>query len=237
MRSRLAAGEPLDGVFVKMPTHQVIELLALGPADLAVIDTEHAAFGPAELDAMLAVADALGFPCLVRVAEPSRPLIQQALDGGATGVVVPHVDSPELATDVVRWSHYGANGRGFSGSTRASGWGTRTMADVIDAASRTTTVVVQLEDRAALSHLDDIVNVHGLDAALIGAADLTVALGHEDPGHPEVTSAIDGIIDAAWRVRLALGALAAFAEEATAWRRRGVALVCMGSDQTRIRGP
>lgn len=240
LRQRLADGDALDGVFVKTPTHQVIEVLAAGPDDLAIIDTEHAAIGPTELDAMLAVAHALDFPCLVRVAEASRPLVQQALDAGATGVVVPHVDTPELAADVVRWSRYGAGGRGFSGSTRSAGWGTATMAEVIRKAADTTIVVIQIEDAVALNVLDPLCAVPRVDVAFVGAADLAVALGGDDPAAPDVRTAVEAAIDAiaaaAGRAGLPLAAYAATPAEAATWRDRGVSLVCTGSDQSRIRG-
>lgn len=236
LRNRLAQGEILDGVFVKTASHQIIEVLATGRADLAIIDTEHASFGPLELDVMLAVARALDFPCLVRVAEASRPLVQQALDAGATGVVVPHVGTPALAADVVRWSHYGPGGRGFSGSTRSAGWGARTMAEVMRAAAEATIVVVQIEDVGALDDLDALAAVAGVDAAFIGAADLAVALGGDDPAAPAVEAAIDAIVAAARSVGLPLAAYAVTPADEAVWRRRGVNLVCTGSDHSRIRG-
>lgn len=237
LRARLHAGEPLDGVFVKTPSHQVIEVLATSTVDVAMLDTEHTLFGPAELDATLAVAHALEFPCLVRVAQPSGAPIQQALDAGATGVVVPHVDSAALAADVVRWSEYGEGGRGYSGSTRAAGWGTRPMADVLRSAAETTTVVIQVEDAAALRALDDLMAVNGVDAVFVGVADLTVALGQHDPSHRAVADAVEAILKAARQAGRPTAAYAATSADAEAWRRRGVTLVCTGSDQSRLRTP
>ncbi|MGH9136180.1 MAG: aldolase/citrate lyase family protein, partial [Acidimicrobiales bacterium] len=118
LKRRLAAGEDLDGVVVKTPSHQVIEVLAAGGTALVMIDTEHGQIGIETLDAMVAVASALGVAALVRVPAADRVAFQQTLDTGATGVVVPHVHSAALAADVVRWSHYGDGGRGFAGSTR-----------------------------------------------------------------------------------------------------------------------
>ena len=75
-------------------------------------------------------------PTLVRVHSLARHPIQQALDLGATGVIVPHVDSVGAAREAVRLAHYGDGGRGFSPSTRSAGWGSRAMADILDARRR-----------------------------------------------------------------------------------------------------
>jgi 2-keto-3-deoxy-L-rhamnonate aldolase RhmA len=234
-RARLAAREPLSGAFVKTPSHQVVEVLALGALDAVVIDAEHAPFDPGQLDVMLAVAHAHRFPCLVRVAEPSRVLVQQALDGGATGVLVPHVDTADRAREVVRWCRFGEGGRGYSGSTRAAGYGTRSIADVLSDAAATTTVVVQIEDPVALDHLDEIAGVDGLDAIFVGVADLTVGLGCTDTAHPWVVAGIDAIVAAARRADVPLAAFAVDGADADRWRERGATFVLTGTDQSRLR--
>jgi staphyloferrin B biosynthesis citrate synthase len=235
-RERLRNGEALTGVFVKTPSHQVIEVLAAGGAfDAVVIDTEHAPFDPSQLDAMLAIAHALGLACLVRIAAPSAPLVQSALDGGATGVVVPHVVSAVMAADVARWSTYGAAGRGFSGSTRSAGWGTHPITDVLARAAATTTVIVQVEDATAVDAIDEIVGVDGIDAVFIGTADLTVGLGCTEHAHPRVNAAVDAVVAAARRANRSLAAFAPTSAESATWRDRGVSFVVEGTDHGRLR--
>ncbi len=177
-RQRLAGRSPVAGMVIRTPSHHVVEVLAAAPpdhrVDVVMLDTEHAPFDLAVLDSMLAVARALDIPTLVRVHGLERHAIQQALDLGATGIVVPHVDSVASAREVVRLAHYGDGGRGFSPSTRSAGWGTRTIADILDDAAASTTVVIQVEDPSALDVIDDIVQVEGIDAVLIGRADLAV---------------------------------------------------------------
>jgi len=142
LKERLAARASLDAVVVRTPSYQVIEVLAAGGVECVMIDTEHAPFDDAQLDAMMAMARALGVDALVRVPAAEPIGIQRALDGGATGVVVPHVYAPVVAADVVRWCHYGDRGRGYSGSTRSAGWGMRSLAEVVAQAATSTVVVV-----------------------------------------------------------------------------------------------
>ena len=234
LKARLAAREHVDALVVRTPSHQVIEVLAARGVRCVMIDTEHAALAPSELDAMLAVARGLEVDVLVRVAAADRMLIQQALDGGATGVVVPHVESALQAADVVRWCHYGDGGRGYSGSTRSAGWGTRSLADVVAAAGVSTVVVVQVEDVGALDDLNGIATTEGVDAVLVGAADLAVGLGARTTSDPEVVAACDRIIAAGRAAGRSIVAYAADANDADRWRAVGANVVIAGSDQSSL---
>ena len=95
LRDRMLRREILAGTFLKTPAHEMVELLARSGLDFVAIDAEHAPFDRGRLDACLAMARALNFPVLVRVPEGSAAAILIALDSGATGVIVPHVDNVE----------------------------------------------------------------------------------------------------------------------------------------------
>lgn len=237
LKERITAGESIDGVLLKSPSHQTVELLAAGGTECVMIDTEHAPFGPSQLDTVIAMARALGVDTLVRVPAARPEPIQQALDMGASGVIVPHVDRATVAADAVRWSHYGDGGRGFSGSTRSAGWGTRSLTDVLAAARRTTVVVAQIEDVAALGELDTIVTTDGLDACFVGAADLAVGMGATSTTDPDVVDSCTQIIEQTRAASRAVVAYANDADDAARWRAAGVTLVFTGSDQSRIRTP
>lgn len=237
-RASLTAGEPLTGVVVRTPSYQIVEVLAADPdaaLDVVMLDREHSSFDAGSLDATLAVAAALGVPTLVRVEELRRASIQQALDLGATGVVVPHVATAEQARQAVRYAHYGDGGRGFSGSTRSAGWGTRSMAEVVAAAAGHTAVIVQVEDPAALDELDGIVCTPGVDGVFVGAADLAVAFGADSLDDPQVEDACARIIAASSAANVAVVAFAGSADAVLAWQQRGASLVFAGTEQPRLR--
>lgn len=158
------------GTFLKTPAIELVELLALSGIDFICIDAEHAPFGRRETDACLAMARAVDLPALVRVAEPAQAPIQQALDSGAVGVLVPHVASAKSASDVARWARFGPDGRGYSGSTRSAGFGTgRSGGDVL--------VIAQIEDIGGIEEVEAIGTMPGIDALFFGAADLAMAYG------------------------------------------------------------
>lgn len=231
-RARLRAGELLVGTFVKTPSAVIAEILGLTALDCVCLDAEHAPFGRVELDACLMALTAAGMPALVRVPANDPAHILNALDGGAAGVVIPHVTTAEGARSAVRASHYGPGGRGYAGSPRAARYTTRPMQEQRALAADTTVVVAQIEDAAALDALDEICRVPGLDAIFVGRMDLTVSLGVDSPSHHEVVMAVERIVEAGRRAGVAVGMFVPTAGEVPRWLTQGATFYLLGSDQT-----
>lgn len=193
LRARMLRGDILSTTFVKTPSHDVIEIMALSGLDFVTIDTEHAPFDRGRLDACLAVACALKFPVLVRVPSGEREEILKVLDSGATGVVVPHIDSVEKATDVARWSRFGHGGRGYAGSTRWAGFTSRKMPELLAESANETIVVVQIEEPEGVQACAEIAAIDGVDGLFIGPADLAVCYGVTDINDTLVRDAIASV--------------------------------------------
>lgn len=229
-RQRLLAGDTLAGTFVKTPAHDVLEVLMLAGLDFVVLDAEHAPFDRARLDACLAVASAHDFPALVRVGAGTPQALQQALDAGATGVVVPHVDSVEKAETVARAARFGHGGRGYAGSTRWAGYTTRPMVDVLAKSETETAVIVQIEEPEGVDAAADIAALAGVDALFAGPADLAVCLGTIDPQSEAVREAMRRTADGARARGKAFMTFAPDATSADALRALGVSAFCIGSE-------
>lgn len=195
LKSRLANGERLIGTFLKTPSPIVVEVLGTTTLDFIVIDVEHAPFGRLELDTCLMAARSVHLSSLVRVASSSAHHVLQALDSGADGVLVPHVLDAEQARGVVASAHYVPGGRGFAGSTRAAGYTTRKFRNHMDDSARNTVVIAQIEDIEAVSHVEEIAAVDGLDAVFVGPVDLAVSMSATGPDDPKVTEVVAGIAD------------------------------------------
>jgi staphyloferrin B biosynthesis citrate synthase len=234
LKSRMLAGEVLAGTFVKMADVTVIEVLATAGLDFLCLDTEHAGWDRARLDACLAVARALDVPCLVRVPSGSPENILIALDAGAVGVVVPHVDTVAKAEAIAKAAHFGRGGRGFAGSTRWAGFATRTMADVLAQDGQTITIA-QIEEPEGVEAASAIAAVPGIDGLFAGPADLTVGYGLTALGSPELTAALAQIGQAARGARKAYAAWVPDPATAKAWADHGVTLFVVGSDHTLLR--
>lgn len=235
-RKRLLAGDgaPVLGTFIKTPSPHASEIIGSLGYDFVLIDAEHAPFDRTAIERTLLGARAVGVAALVRVAETNAPLILAALDDGAAGIVAPHVDSVEKARELVAACRY-ANGRGFSNSPRAGGYGARSMWQHVDTADREVTVIAMIEDPAAIMRVDEIVNVDGIDAIFIGRGDLAVAMNDRSAGAIDVREATAKAIDAARRARKAIFLLPASPEEAAEYHRLGVSGFVVSSDQGFLR--
>ena len=229
LKRRIADGELVVGTWVKTPHPVIAEVLGLTALDCMVLDAEHAPFDRTTLDLCLAAARGTAKPALVRPASGSPELILQALDMGASGVIVPHVRSVSEAEAVVRATRYAPGGRGYAGTTRAAGFGTkgmsRTRADATDVV-----VIAQIEDIEGVEAVEAIARVEGLDALFIGRADLTIAYEAESPDDPRVVAAVERICAAGRASGRAVGMFLPRPGDAALWRPKGASLFLLASE-------
>lgn len=199
LKARLNAGETLFGVFLGIPAPSMAEIAGWAGFDFVFADTEH---GPGHSESavgMVRAAEAGGTEALVRVTSSERTQILRALDAGASGVLVPQVNSKEEAERAGAAAHYPPDGvRGIAFSIRAARYGLRKPAEYLAAAKEETLVCVQVESGQAVERVAEIASVPLIDVLFVGPTDLSMNLGHPgDPTHPEVEEAIDRIFEAA----------------------------------------
>ncbi len=230
LKAQLAARALLVGTFIKTPHPSVVEALANGGLDLVCLDAEHAPFDRGDLDLCLLAARATGQAALVRPTSAAPEAILNAFDLGAAGVLIPHVRSAAEAAAAVAACRYGPGGRGFAGSTRAAGYGSKSMADILTAAAQEVGVIAQIEDREALDEIDAIAATPGLDALFIGRADLTVSLGEISPKAERVIAAVERIVAAGAARGLCVGMFTPDLAEIPRWRAAGASLFLLSSD-------
>ncbi|MEU4897272.1 aldolase/citrate lyase family protein [Streptomyces sp. NPDC044780] len=199
LKQRLADGERLRGVLLRLPSETLVEMAGVAGFDYVVIDCEHGPADTALLQQHLTAAAAHRIDVLVRVGSAEPALALRCLDLGAVGLIHPHVDSREDARRAVAASHYPPWGdRGFATYSRAGRFGTVTAADHV-AASRETLVVTMIETRRACDAADAIAGTEGVDAVLVGPADLAADCGFPQPG------VVDGLITRAHEAARANG--------------------------------
>jgi 4-hydroxy-2-oxoheptanedioate aldolase len=191
LRSRLLGGEQVVGGLVRMPSEEIVEMLAVAGLHFVLVDCEH---GPADVGLLrqhLALADAHGLPVLVRIGEGEHHLAQRALDQGAQGIVAPHIESAAEAEALVRAVHYPPRGvRGFATYPRSGRFGTVDPAEHRAAAAESTLVIAMLESPAAIRGAAAIVAVDGIDGYLVGVADLGAARSPADPTVPDLLAEV-----------------------------------------------
>ncbi len=230
-KRRLSAREPMLGTFVKTPSPMICEVLGRADLDVICLDAEHSPFDRGDIDACLLACQRVGKPALVRVPSAHPEHILNALDCGATGILAPHVSSREAAEALVANGRYG-KGRGYAGSTRAAGYGARTLAEHLSESANDVTLIAQLEDAAVLDELDRVLTTPGMDAFFIGRADLAVSLGATGLSEPVVISAVTDICRRGAAHGVIIGLFTADLTEISHWRSLGASLFLLSSDHS-----
>ena len=193
MKAKLAAGQPALGLSVMIPSAQIVEMAGGLGFDWVLIDCEHGTITLETAELMIMAAEAGGITPIVRPRSNDPQDIVEAMDRGAAGVQVPHVASRADAVAAVEAVKFHPMGRrGLAAGTRASGYGYRGSAgDFVAAANRETLVCVQIEDEAAIGHVDEILGVEGVDVFFIGPSDLSQSMGY--PGNPKAAPVAEAI--------------------------------------------
>lgn len=194
MKARFAAGEPAFGLSVMIPSPQIVESAAGMGFDWVLIDCEHGTVGLESMELMIMAAEAAGVTPIVRPRSNDASDILQAMDRGASGVQVPHINTAAEARAAVAAVKFHPQGqRSLAAGTRASGYGFRgSMGGFVEEANRQTLVCVQIEDEAALPNVGEILEVEGIDVFFIGPSDLSQSMGHPgNPKEPRVARAIE----------------------------------------------
>lgn len=192
-RARLAAREHIFGTFLKFPTTQVVEILSVVGYDFVVIDEEHAPLDRGMTDVMILAARASQVVPLVRIGDFNEANVLSVLDCGASGVMVPHIDSVAKAKRVAESCRYMGGKRGFVGLSRASGWGRLNKSDHIRTQDQKVACIAMIEDLHAVELAADIAAVDGIDAIFIGQGDLGAALGDRPDAAEQVARMVEHI--------------------------------------------
>lgn len=207
--------------------------LAATPFDFVWIDLEHGALGPADVPPLAIAAQATGAAALARVPSWDSPLIAPLLDAGVDGIVAPRVESAAEAAAFAASLRYPPNGtRGF-GPRRAGGYGR--IADFARCDGARVECVVQIESPPGVEAAEGIASAPGVDAVVVGCADLALALDAPgDLGAPLLRAACDRVAAAAHGADVQFGIAAGGPPELVAELAAGRAQIVLYGADVRI---
>ncbi len=232
-KQALRAGQPQIGLWVSLAEAYVAELLAGSGFDWMLLDGEH---GPNDVRSILSQLQAVApYPVapVVRPVIGETALIKQYLDLGAQTLLIPMVETPEQAVQLVRACRYPPEGvRGVGAAVaRASRWNLYT--DYLHKADDEICLLVQVETASAAARLKEIAAVPGVDGVFFGPADLSASMGHRgNPGHPEVQKVIEEGIATVRAAGKAAGILTVDPTLARRYLELGALFVAVGVDTT-----
>jgi 4-hydroxy-2-oxoheptanedioate aldolase len=236
-KAALSRGERQIGCWLGMANAYAAEIMGTAGFDWLLIDGEHA---PNDLRSILAQLQALE-------ASPSHPvvrlpigetwMVKQVLDIGAQNILVPMVESGAQAADLVSAVRYPPKGVRGVGSALARASRFSAIPDYLTTADDEICLLVQVENRAGMAALDDILAVDGIDGVFIGPSDLAADMGHiGKPGAQEVQDAIADAIPRILKAGKAAGILAVDPASIETYAGLGVTFLAVGIDVNLLAG-
>ncbi|MGI9433792.1 MAG: HpcH/HpaI aldolase family protein [Geminicoccaceae bacterium] len=196
-KERLLAGELAIGVGLRQArTVDIAKAMKTAGFDWLFIDQEHSAMSLDDAAEISCAAQDAGITPIVRVPGFEHYHAAKALDGGAQGIVVPHVDTAEVAAAMVSHCRYPPIGkRSVTGVLPQLDFAAVPLAEATEAVNDSTLLVLMIETAEAVANAGEIAGTNGVDVLLVGANDLSMELGV--PGeldHPDMINALEKVV-------------------------------------------
>ena len=236
-KKQLRAGTPKLGLFLNSHSPTVAEQLAHSGYDWLLVDSQHGPMGYEKLSAMLSGISNGGAKSLVRVGGYSdRPGIQQSLDLGADGVLVPYINNADEARQAVSCTRYPTTG------TRSVYFPQRSMnkeglLGYAGGANNNVIVALQVETADCIKNIDEIAAVPGVDLLFLGQNDLCMSMGlyekYEFPHmytSPEIGAATEKLVAAARKNNVILGLFLFGTSRVGEFLEKGFPFISIGND-------
>jgi 4-hydroxy-2-oxoheptanedioate aldolase len=236
-KKQLREGQPKMGLFVNSHSPTVAEQLAHSGYDWLLIDTQHGPMGYEKLSAMLAAISSGGAKSMVRVAGyADRAGIQQALDLGADGVLIPYINNAEEARQVVSCALYPTAGTRSvyfpQRSTNKAG-----LLGYVPNANSNIIVALQVETASCIDNMAEIAAVPGVDILFLGQNDLCMSMGlfekYEFPHmytSKELGSATQCLVENAGKNKVILGLFLFGTSRVGEFLEKGFTFISIGND-------
>lgn len=200
--------EKLYGSFIKIITNTSITILAKNAGmDFLFYDCEHGMYTYERLHDLLLMGNAIDMPAFVRVPQLARGDISKALDCGSTGIMVPMIEDRIQAQKLVEWSKYPPIGkRSYAGGANTNYKGSGNHKNNMMEINNSVITVAQIETELGIKNIEEIVSVEGIDAIIVGPADLAISLGiPEDYFNTREIEAINKVVASCKKYKKAFG--------------------------------
>jgi len=232
-REKLSQGGTALGCGVQAyRSAEIPRTFAAAGFDYAFIDMEHGAFDLETVQDMIRASNDSGITPIVRVGELLYSLVARLLDSGAQGIILPRVEDPAILREALSWMRFPPVGkRGYGVNPTMLRYEARTFPEIIEHQNTNILSVCQFETRVAMDRADELLSCPGLDIAMVGPADLSIALGI--PGqfeNPLLVSTIETLIGKCNRHGVVPGIQTRSLAMSKFWAERGMRFIGTAAD-------
>lgn len=236
-KTQLKSGTPKFGLFLNAHSPTVAEQLAHSGYDWLLVDTQHGPMDHERLSAMLCAIGSGGAKSMVRVEGfHDRGGIQQALDLGADGVLIPYINTAEEARQAVSCARYPTAGtRSVYFPQRATN--KAGLLGYVPHANGNVIVALQVETASCIQNIAEIAAVPGVDILFLGQNDLCMSMGlfetYEFPlmyTSPELGAATQALVEHAGKNGVILGLFLFGTSRVGEFLEKGFTFISIGND-------
>lgn len=229
LKETIQKGSTVFGIWQRIPSCAVSEILSVAGVDFAAVDMEHGPIDISDLRTIVPVFKSRSVPVLLRVPSAHLSLVAKVLDLDVDGIIVPQVSTAAEAVAASKFSPLGK--RGIGGPCAADHYGDISVGQFTDNANDRVMTIVQIENQQAIGNLDEILEVKGIDLFYIGPFDLSQSLGITGQmDHPLLIETIQFVFDKIISKGIPIGMHGVNGEFIKYWRNRGASLFTYGMD-------
>lgn len=232
-KAALKEGKLLTGTMladIRQPS--IMQILVNAGFDYVIIDNEHGAFSIESIADLSRMARILGLTPVVRIPDLAYPYVAQSLDAGAQGIMLPRVIHPDQVYQILEIMKYPPAGkRGAAMSRGQSDFRAGPLAENLAHANAQSLLMIQIETRESVDHLDEIAAIEGVDVLFVGPTDLSISYGIPgQPDNPELAVTIEHVIERCKANGIATAIQANDLAYARKWVEKGMQVISYSSE-------
>lgn len=238
LRALLAEGKAAYGTMIQEVRSSAMgPVMALAGCDFLFFDMEHGPYNLETIADMVRTTRLAGVTPLVRVPGAEYHLLCRPLDLGAQGIMIPRVETKAQVEHIVECVCFPPQGkRGLSVNKGHNDFESQGQFSFAEEANRENLIILQIECQAAVEHIQDLVSVPGLGAAILGPNDLALSLGVRSADMlAALEEPIQHVLSACQAQGLPCGIHIDNLEWLAEWQRRGMQLLCYSTDLNFLR--
>ena len=233
-KARLRKGELAVGIGIRLVRNvDIIKVMKAAGFDWLFLDLEHGSMSIETACEISVAAQDSGIAPIVRVPYGELAMATRVLDGGALGIVIPHVDTAEEARDIADRLRYPPRGhRSVGGGQAQFDYASIPLGEMTEKSDENTLITVMIETPKAVENAEAIAAVPGIDCLLVGSSDLSMELGMPgQQGHEKIQSSVDKVVAACRKHNKWPGMGGAYTDD---WLKlytdKGMKLILSGND-------
>jgi 4-hydroxy-2-oxoheptanedioate aldolase len=175
--NKLRSGGMVCCIKQNLADAQATEIAALAGTDCVWVDREHIAQDWSILSSQVWASKSKDVDLLVRISRGSYSDYIKPLEMDATGIMVPHVMSADDARSIVKMTRFHPYGlRPIDGGSADGAYTRLDFQDYLTQANNQRFIILQIEDKEALSEIDAIAQVEGFDMLFFGPGDFSQSI-------------------------------------------------------------